>query len=74
MLLYYLSFSFKSPVLYLKAIAMQRSALFVTHSSSLLKPKTPLILLTVVVAAALAGCGKGAPAGPGGPGGGHATA
>lgn len=70
MLLYYFSFSFKSPVLYLKAIAMQRSALFVTHSSSLLKPKTPLILLTVVVAAALAGCGKGAPAGPGGPGGG----
>jgi membrane fusion protein, multidrug efflux system len=45
----------------LKAFAMQRSAVLSHH--------TPLITLTFVVAAVLAGCGKGAPAGPGGPGG-----
>jgi membrane fusion protein, multidrug efflux system len=45
----------------LKAFAMQRSAVSSHH--------TPLIALTFIVAAILAGCGKGAPAGPGGPGG-----
>ena len=69
MLLYYFTFSFKSPVLYLKAIAMQRAALFTFLAPSSFTSKTPLIALTVVMAAALAGCGKGASAGPGGPGG-----
>ena len=70
MLVYCFTFLLKSPVLYLKAIAMQRSALFAATSSSFPKSRTPLIVLTVVVVAVLAGCGKGAPGGPGGPGGG----
>ena len=68
------TFPNKSHALNLKVIAMQRSALSVFSPSfpapSLLKRST--LLMTFAVAAALAGCGKGNPAGgagPGGPGG-----
>jgi membrane fusion protein, multidrug efflux system len=53
--------------LHLKVIAMQSSALFASFTSFNSAPKTPLIALTFVFAAVLVGCGKGAPAGAGGP-------
>jgi membrane fusion protein, multidrug efflux system len=52
---------FRISVLNLKAFAMQHS--------TVLSTKPHLITLTFVVVAILAGCGKGAPASPGGPGG-----
>ena len=59
----------KSPILNLKALAMQRSALFTSFSPCDLHPKKPVIALIVAFAAVLTGCGKGAPAAPGGPAG-----
>jgi membrane fusion protein, multidrug efflux system len=62
-------FPFVLPFLNLKAIAMQTSPVLSTLDASHRIFKSSLISLTVVVAAVLAGCGKGASGGQGGPGG-----
>ena len=56
-------------VLSLKVIVMQRFDLFTPFRFSSLDRTSPTVALTLAFAAVLAGCGKGAPAGPGGPGG-----
>ncbi len=53
----------------LKAIPMQRTALLASSTPPRSTFTTPLVALTFVFAAALAGCGKPATGGPGGPGG-----